>query len=55
MSGPQGSDETQPWPGQDQPSSDPSNQPSSNQPPVWQQPAPDHLSIARSLRQIDQT
>jgi len=40
MSGPQGSDQTQPWPGQDQPSSDPSNQPSSNQPPVWQQPAP---------------
>jgi len=40
MSGPQGSDQTQPWPGQDQPSSDPSNQPSSNQPPAWQQPAP---------------
>jgi Domain of unknown function (DUF4333) len=42
MSGPQGSDQTQPWPGQDQPSSDPSNQPSSNQPPAWQQPAPGH-------------
>jgi hypothetical protein len=36
MSGPQGSDQTQPWPGQDQPSSDPSNQ------PAWQQPAPGH-------------
>ena len=35
MSGPQGPDQTQPWPGQDQPSSDPSNQP-----PAWQQPAP---------------
>jgi hypothetical protein len=35
MSGPQGSDQTQPWPGQDQPSSDPSNQP-----PAWQQPTP---------------
>jgi hypothetical protein len=35
MSGPQGSDQTQPWPGQDQPSSDPSNQQ-----PAWQQPAP---------------
>ena len=34
MSGPQGPDQTQPWPGQDQPSSDPSNQ------PAWQQPAP---------------
>jgi hypothetical protein len=36
MSGPQGPDQTQPWPGQDQPSSDPSHQ----QPPAWQQPAP---------------
>ena len=27
MSGPQGPDQTQPWPGQDQPSSDPSHQP----------------------------
>jgi Domain of unknown function (DUF4333) len=36
MSGPQGPDQTQPWPGQDQPSSDPSQQ----QPPAWQQPAP---------------
>jgi hypothetical protein len=36
MSGPQGPDQTQPWPGQDQPSSDPSPQ----QPPAWQQPAP---------------
>lgn len=36
MSGPQGPDQTQPWPGQDQPSSDPSNQP----PPAWQQPTP---------------
>ncbi len=35
MSGPQGPDQTQPWPGQDQPSSDPSNQP-----PAWQQPTP---------------
>jgi hypothetical protein len=35
MSGPQGPDQTQPWPGQDQPSSDPSHQ----QPPAWQQPA----------------
>jgi Domain of unknown function (DUF4333) len=35
MSGPQGPDQTQPWPGQDQPSSEPSNQP-----PAWQQPAP---------------
>ena len=34
MSGPQGPDQTQPWPGQDQPSSDPSHQ------PAWQQPAP---------------
>ncbi len=34
MSGPQGPDQTQPWQGQDQPSSDPSNQ------PAWQQPAP---------------
>jgi hypothetical protein len=45
MSGPQGPDQTQPWPGQDQPSSDPSNQPA-QQPapgqdqPAWQQPAP---------------
>lgn len=36
MSGPQGPDQTQPWQGQDQPSSDPSQQ----QPPAWQQPAP---------------
>ncbi|HKV21166.1 MAG TPA: DUF4333 domain-containing protein [Mycobacterium sp.] len=36
MSGPQGPDQTQPWPGQDQPSSDPSHQ----QPSAWQQPAP---------------
>lgn len=36
MSGPQGPDQTQPWPGQDQPSSDPSHQ------PAWQQPAPGH-------------
>ena len=35
MSGPQGPDQAQPWPGQDQPSSDPSNQP-----PAWQQPTP---------------
>lgn len=35
MSGPQGPDQTQPWPGQDQPSSDPSQQQ-----PAWQQPAP---------------
>ncbi len=35
MSGPQEPDQTQPWPGQDQPSSDPSNQP-----PAWQQPTP---------------
>jgi Domain of unknown function (DUF4333) len=35
MSGPQGPDQTQPWPGQDQPSSEPSNQP-----PAWQQPTP---------------
>ncbi|RDH79288.1 DUF4333 domain-containing protein [Mycolicibacterium moriokaense] len=34
MSGPQGPDQAQPWPGQDQPSSDPSSQ------PAWQQPAP---------------
>ncbi|OBK72163.1 DUF4333 domain-containing protein [Mycobacterium sp. 1274761.0] len=46
MSGPQGSDQTQPWPGQDQPSSDPSNQPAWQQSapgqdqPAWQQPAP---------------
>ncbi len=43
MSGPQGSDPTQPWPGhqpesgQDQPSSDPSANQPANQP--WQQPA----------------
>jgi hypothetical protein len=36
MSGPQGPDQTQPWPGQDQPSSDPSH----SQPPAWQQPTP---------------
>ena len=35
MSGPQGPDQTQPWPGQDQPSSDPSHQQ-----PAWQQPTP---------------
>jgi hypothetical protein len=35
MSGPQGPDQTQPWHGQDQPSSDPSNEP-----PAWQQPTP---------------
>ncbi|MFY9917609.1 MAG: DUF4333 domain-containing protein [Mycobacterium sp.] len=46
MSGPQEPDQTQPWPGQDQPSSDPSNQPAWQQPapgqdqPAWQQPAP---------------
>ena len=43
MSGPQGPDQTQPWPGQDQPSSDPSHQPSSDpshQQPAWQQPTP---------------
>jgi hypothetical protein len=34
MSGPQGPDQTQPWSGQDQPSSDPSNQ------QAWQPPAP---------------
>src|SRR6476659_1945722 len=44
MSGPQGPDQTQPWPGQDQPSSDPSNQPAWQQlapgqdQPAWQQP-----------------
>ncbi len=46
MSGPQGPDQTQPWQGQDQPSSDPSNQPAWQQPtpgqeqPAWQQPTP---------------
>jgi hypothetical protein len=46
MSGPQGPDQTQPWPGQDQPSSEPPNQPAWQQPapgqdqPAWQQPAP---------------
>ncbi len=35
MSGPQGPDQTQPWQGPDQPSSDPSHQQ-----PAWQQPTP---------------
>ncbi|OBA97250.1 hypothetical protein A5662_17020 [Mycobacteriaceae bacterium 1482268.1] len=48
MSGPQGPDQTQPWPGQDQPSSDPSQQqtawgqqptPGQDQ-PAWQQQPP---------------